>query len=97
MLDMMEAPLYQCFEVMAVHKLYNTPIEIGISGTKVEVTPKPSHSRSPNTSTSNFADRILSRLNSMKALNIDVEDVVDSEPVHSNKIESKLGVQVGLG
>lgn len=87
MLDMMEAPLYQCFEVMAVHKLINSPVELGISGTKVEITPKLSHSKSPSGYGGGFTEKLFSRFNSTKAVNIDVEDVVHCEPISRAKIE----------
>lgn len=105
MLDQMEAPLYQAFELNAVHKLYNTPVEMGISGTKVEITPRSggggSYGRSPSSSggngggsghsnwTSNFADRLRARFNQMKAINMDVEDVVDCEVIPRAKMEGK--------
>ncbi len=101
----MEAPLYQAFELNAVHKLYNTPVEMGISGTKVEITPRSggggSYGRSPSSSggngggsghsnwTSNFADRLRARFNQMKAINMDVEDVVDCEVIPRAKMEGK--------
>lgn len=74
MIYMMEAPVYKCFDVIAVNKLTNTPIEMGISGNKVVLTPKSSQSRSP---TAHFTDRLLSRFQPFKALSVDIENVID--------------------
>lgn len=81
MLDMMEAPIYQCFEVTAINKLYNTAIEMGISGAKVEITLKP-NSRSPS---ANITEKFFSRFQPIKPMNINVEDVMECFPAHTSK------------
>lgn len=81
MFEIMKAPLYQCFEVVAITKFYNVVVEMGISENKLEVTPK-SGSRSPS---SHLTERFFSKFQSIKAMNIDIEDVVECHLISSSK------------
>lgn len=72
-IDIMKAPLYQCFDVNLITKFTNSPIEMGISETKLEITPK------MNNPSSHFTGKFLSRILGVKARNINIEDVVDCE------------------
>lgn len=81
LIDIMKAPLYQCFDVNSVTKLYNTPVEMGISEGKLEITPK-SNARSPS---SLLTEKLFSRFQGIKAMNINVEDVVDCHVAPSHK------------
>ncbi|OTF80297.1 target of rapamycin complex 2 subunit MAPKAP1-like protein, partial [Euroglyphus maynei] len=68
LIDIMKAPLYECFN------------EMGISETKLEITPK-LNARSPS---SLFTEKLLSRFQGIKAMNINIEDVVECHlvPIH---------------
>lgn len=80
MFDIMKAPLYQCFEVIAIHKLNHCLVEMGISETKLEISPKPNARHSSKHITDFF-----SRFQPFKALNINIEDVVECHLVPLSK------------